>query len=393
MIATRFAALLLLAALANAQNISAPESAPSPVAEPELPVIDHNVCPFEGCVFRQWTVIKPATLCNSWRDERKAIGELKEGEKVQGVTGTYVIHKPDRFLVKKPIPLFSLNPGDVILQYQEWGEGSADLWAKGRWHRDFDWGETQDGDPVLTQDGFTLPPVFPEGSVELVEQGVKEWWVRVTRADQTTGWVLEQGNFSNMDRLGGSPEKQAGAKPSPATAGPPEPKLPVIDHKACPGEGQTVPDWKIANSDRMYSSFQDGHSLIGTLNAREKVTVLAGVNVIREPDRAVIKHDQDDPPLLRGDIALRYGFHSDGNSDFWSKGVWFAEYYEEIVEKGGECGFADKSNCTIAIVRNGVNEWWVQVKAGTRTGWVLAHKRTGDKRWDDGNFGELCRMD
>src|ERR1700751_1379038 len=82
-----------------------------------------------------------------------------------------------------------------------------------------------------------------------------------------------------------------------------------------------------------------------------------------------------------------------GTPTFGVRASGFEEYYESIVEKGGGCGFADKSNCTIAIVKNGVSEWWVQVKAGNRTGWVLAYKHAGDTKWDGGNFGPLCGLD
>lgn len=277
-------------------------------------------------MFREWTVTKRSTIYSSWREFGKAIGVLIKGEKVQGITGVYVIRKPDRFLVRKPVPYFSLKAGDAILQYAEWGEGYADLWANGVWHRDFDWGQTEDGKVILADRGFTLPPVFKEGSVSLVERGVREWWVQVGRADGMTGWVLAQGNFGNMDRFGASPEVKSGAKVPPTTADVPEPNLPVIDYKACPGEGSTTPDWKIQRKDRMYSSFLDKRTMVGPLNAGQKVTILAGVNVVREPDRALIRQPFEDLSLERGDVVLGYGDHADGNSDFWSKGVWFTEY-------------------------------------------------------------------
>jgi uncharacterized protein YgiM (DUF1202 family) len=43
------------------------------------------------------------------------------------------------------------------------------------------------------------------------------------------------------------------------------------------------------------------------------------------------------------------------------------------------------------ITKNGVKEWWVQVKTGSgSSGWVLADKSTGDKHWNSGNFSNLC---
>jgi len=181
-----------------------------------------------------------------------------------------------------------------------------------------------------------------------------------------------------------------------ATPSIPEPKLPVIDDKACPGKGGTVPQTKIVRPDEIYSSWQGKRLSVGELKSGDEVAVLAGVNLIREPDRAVVKHSGPDlAPLLKpGDVVLRYGLHADGDSDFWGMGVWFTENYEQIIEKGSWCGFSDKTLCTIEITKNGVKEWWVQVKtASGLTGWVCASRVTGDKLWENRNFVQLCMLD
>jgi hypothetical protein len=165
----------------------------------------------------------------------------------------------------------------------------------------------------------------------------------------------------------------------------------VIDYKACPGKGRIVPDLKIKRNGRVYSSWQDQRVLVSTLKAGEEVTVLAGVNVIREPDSALVKQADVDLSLKPGDAVLGYGLHSDGYYDFWANGAWFTKYFEEIAGKGDLCGFADKSQCAIVITKNGVKEWWVEVKyRGGLTGWMLAQKSTGGKYWDSGNFDGLC---
>ncbi len=166
----------------------------------------------------------------------------------------------------------------------------------------------------------------------------------------------------------------------------------MIDYKACPGEGRTVPHVKIERDDRIYSSWEDERVSAGALKAGDKVTVLAGVNVIREPDRALTRRPDADLSLKAGDEVFLYGFHSDGDYDAWARGIWFTYSYENIAAKGDSCGFADKSQCNLVIVKNGVKEWWVQVRTNTGiTGWMLTFKFTGDKRWTSGNFGDLCQ--
>jgi hypothetical protein len=174
----------------------------------------------------------------------------------------------------------------------------------------------------------------------------------------------------------------------------PKPELPVVDHYACPGRGNTVSNVKIDQDDRIYPSWQENGKAIGTLKAGDKVTVLGGANVIREPDTAVIKYvDPHASPLLKvGDVALGYGLDADENFVFWAKGVWFAEFIETVANKG-QCGFRGgfgEGGCTIDIIKDGVSEWWVQVKTSSGlTGWVLAEKFNRGKRWY-GNFSDLC---
>jgi hypothetical protein len=171
----------------------------------------------------------------------------------------------------------------------------------------------------------------------------------------------------------------------------PEPKLPVIDYDACPGKGNPVPHVKIERDDQMYSSWQGKRIAVGPLKAGDEVTVLAGVNVIREPGRASITQPDAEHSLKPGDVVSVYGFHG-GYYDVWAKGVWFTEFYENQGDMQ-RCGFPDHTMCTWEIVKRGVNEWWVQVKTGAGyTGWVLAEKTTGDKEWNDGNF-DLCNQD
>jgi hypothetical protein len=191
---------------------------------------------------------------------------------------------------------------------------------------------------------------------------------------------------------------QEASVPETVHSNTPEPKLPFINYNACPGKGKTVPNVKIEKKTRIYPTWQGNGTPIGTLKAGEEVAVLGGANVIREPDAAVIKYvsPHDGTPSLKvGDIALGYGVEPDevgGHVVFSSKGTWFTEWIESVAEKG-RCGFTSgfgPGGCTIDIVKDGVSEWWVQVKTTSGlTGWVLAEKSIGDKRWYE-NFSDLC---
>ena len=184
----------------------------------------------------------------------------------------------------------------------------------------------------------------------------------------------------------------------------PEPKLPVIDYDACPGKSKPIPNVKLVKDDLVYSTPEKG-KLVAKLGAGETVTVLAGANLIHQPDRAVIKYLAPDttwPRLKVGDTVPSYGWDVDGKMVFWAKGIWFKEDREAVAEKG-ECGFTSGfgiGGCTIDIVKDGVIEWWVKVKTSKDvSGWVLAVRYSDDNRWYRwyGNFYDVlqnhCRLD
>ena|SRR5215831_9403326 len=104
----RLIALGLLTAIARSQQPQtvADKNHSGSIGEPNLAVVTENVCPFEGCTFREWFVEKDTTLHSTWQDDRKEIGELKSGGTVQGRNGIYIARRPDRFLVTQPFPAF-----------------------------------------------------------------------------------------------------------------------------------------------------------------------------------------------------------------------------------------------------------------------------------------------
>lgn len=177
-----------------------------------------------------------------------------------------------------------------------------------------------------------------------------------------------------------------------------EPNLPVIDFDACGSpnprlySGRLVP-YNLEANDDLYSSWQDDRTLVRRLAVGTEVTRIGAVNVIQEPDRAVITGEVDESlrPLVRGDEVLGYALHSDGEVSFWGKGVLFSEHFDNIAFKGS-CGFADKTQCRVNITRRGVQQWWMQLKTSDGvTGWILGLEQIGDKFSYGPNAGYACR--
>jgi hypothetical protein len=185
-------AVLLFAVSVMGQR---PQATPTEsYGEPSLPVIDYNACPFEGCTFGKWKVTKNSTLFSSWQQGRSKIGRLNLGEEVIGVAGVHITRKPDGILVKRAIPDLDARPGDTILRYMYVGEGFANIWIHGQWHKEYDCTFVSEKD-----DGGCSR----DCSASVAEYGMKEWWVKISTHDGKTGWVRVEDNFDGMDSLAG----------------------------------------------------------------------------------------------------------------------------------------------------------------------------------------------
>lgn len=176
-----------------------------------------------------------------------------------------------------------------------------------------------------------------------------------------------------------------------------EPRLPVIDFDACgspdPRFPARNPPSRLEADDRMYSSWEDNRTLISNIPRGTEVTRVGAVNITREADQGVLTGVVDESlrPLVQGDEVLGYGLHSNSRISFWGKGVSFTEHYENIASKG-LCGFRDKTQCHINIVKSGVQEWWIQLRTTTGlTGWILGRKQVGDDLTYGPNAGYACR--
>lgn len=194
MILPQFFGIVLLSTLSFAQQPNPASANNQTSVEPSLPVVDENACPFEGCTFGSWKVAKESTLYSSWQTDRMQIGTIKTGERVTAFTGVHITRKPDRILVKREIPTLGLKPGDVVLRYMYVGEGFANIWASGAWHKE------EDCTFVTEKDGTGC--LHDCGAV-VTEDGVKEWWVKIKTLDGRLGWVLVKNNFEGMDALAG----------------------------------------------------------------------------------------------------------------------------------------------------------------------------------------------
>lgn len=171
-----------------------------------------------------------------------------------------------------------------------------------------------------------------------------------------------------------------------------QPKLPVIEYDTCLGKDRVHPDWKILAGSPVYSSWQPGRTQVGALRSGERVTVVGGAKITREPDRILVTKPFSDLDLKPGEIILRYAYFAEGEANIWAKGVWHQRYnLWTTTEKDGRSGCLAQDACTSRVIEDGIHEMWVQVKTSAGlTGWVLDSKSTRGLFQDSGVFGQIC---
>jgi hypothetical protein len=188
----RFANLAILTLL-----ISIPVAHIAQSKRPELPFFDWNACPFEGCQYGQWTVLRPVVVYDTWKHTRRATTRLAEGDKVVAVTGVVITYKPGIIRANVDLPYYcDLKRGDIVYTYSYRGEGAWAVWLNGTYH-----------------DVYCVPPApSPNESAcredcagTVLQAGEKEWWAKIRLKSGKTAWVnmdKEFKNFDGVDSLG-----------------------------------------------------------------------------------------------------------------------------------------------------------------------------------------------
>jgi hypothetical protein len=166
------------------------------VPEPALPFVDLKACPFEGCVYRQWTARKPVAVYDTWKQERRQVAQIATGDKVIGMTGLVITFKPGLIRMDRDLPEQGLKRGDTILTYSYRGEGFSAVWFKGHYDPEFDisFAKRPDGTGCGGE----------HCAAAYVDLGNKAWWAQVKLASGQIGWVtMDDADFDGIDLLAG----------------------------------------------------------------------------------------------------------------------------------------------------------------------------------------------
>jgi hypothetical protein len=148
---------------------------------PSLPHYDWGACPGEYCGYKEWTLDRPVTVYDTWKDGRKAVAQLAEGSKVTGLTGVVIIFQPGQIRMDRDLPEKDLRKGDVLLTYGYSSEGFSAVWFKGKYYGEFDVSFTKWPDGSGCGNGHC--------AATSTDLGKKAWWAEVKLASGLKGWV------------------------------------------------------------------------------------------------------------------------------------------------------------------------------------------------------------
>jgi hypothetical protein len=150
---------------------------------PPLPYKDAGACPFEGCVYRDWTVNRDTPLRRSPDRSAAVQWTVRKGETVRAETGFVLTLKPGRARVVRKVRVGQRTaaPGQVVYLLHYVGEGHFLVWLEG---------STEN-----------LPAGAKDDPLVLIRQPEARWWVRIRCRNGRSGWTDQPESFGNKDLL------------------------------------------------------------------------------------------------------------------------------------------------------------------------------------------------
>lgn len=162
---------------------------------------DVGACPFECCVYREWSVVADTTLYKN-RSNNAPVGfKVKKGERVTGLTGVVVTLAPGKAVATGDMTVgegsnrkVRVRRGDVLYLLHSVGEGSYKIWFRGRLYEE---------QPQTAEEHATLPQsVVRLPYLRMLRAPRTVWWVKVRNKRGQTGWSTQDDHFGDMDACG-----------------------------------------------------------------------------------------------------------------------------------------------------------------------------------------------
>ncbi len=196
-------ALLTLVALPLTTSLVAQE-ADSLVSRPVAPVIRRNVCPFECCVYREWTAIGEIPVYATENDPTVAAFTLSDGESFIAIEGNVHLDRLGLVAIHRSVTdtvydTYHYEAGDTLVVLDYVGEGFFNAWLGGRMLEVEAFWMFEDPDKHGTVDD----PTIDGPAWTVVAEPDPHWWVRVQTKDDRNGWIyMNEARVTNADACG-----------------------------------------------------------------------------------------------------------------------------------------------------------------------------------------------
>ena len=184
-----------------------------PRSSPPMPYEDPGVCPFEGCVYRNWQALKMVKVHRTRSAKAPIVFTVPNGEKVTAITGVVVTLSPGQVRFRRPVDLrwfgpieadivrgvtvprqhesgfLHVEPRETLYLLTYYGEGDTAAWFKGRFYPHLD--GASDIFYAACDDDATAC------ARSIVRRPRRVWWVQLKNAKGQIGWAaIDQGDFA-----------------------------------------------------------------------------------------------------------------------------------------------------------------------------------------------------
>lgn len=167
----------------DAAGLATPEPA-APARDDEGVYVARGVCPFECCVYREWTLETPATVHTAPAADAPDAFTVPAGATVRADSGNVYVTRPGIVVADRPFAVAetpgapTVAAGDSLYLLDSMGEGFFHTRYRGRIYETSGAAWFGGGPPGSTTSG------------RLVRGAESEWWAHVTLTDGRVGWIL-----------------------------------------------------------------------------------------------------------------------------------------------------------------------------------------------------------
>jgi hypothetical protein len=151
-----------------------------------VPYVKKGACPFEGCTYGIWDVLKDTYVYEKPDKKSREVGHVLHGQKVRALTGNvYVIPGRAKVIGRPHRSAINLNPEKEIFILDYIGEGYS---------RVFQDGVYAEVKIARSKNRCKEDPNWRYCWAEVIEDPVSSWWVFIESLDgKIKGWILMEG--------------------------------------------------------------------------------------------------------------------------------------------------------------------------------------------------------